>query len=48
MTIELELPAWYVDSVELDDLGTGAGAPFFLLVNRNPEPDETEIGRAHV
>lgn len=43
MTIELELPAWYVDSVELDDLGTGAGAPFFLLVNRNPEPDETGV-----
>jgi phage tail-like protein len=35
---ELELPAFYVDAIVLDDTATGIS-----LVNRIPEPDETQV-----
>ena len=43
MSIELELPVWYIDDVQLDDLGSGAGAAYFEILNRNPEPDQIGI-----
>ena len=43
MSIELELPVWYIDDVELDDLGSGAGAAYFEILNRNPEPNQIGI-----
>lgn len=43
MSVVLDLPAWYVDGVVLDDLGLGLGDEYLRVINRNPEPDEVEV-----
>ena len=39
--IWLEIPAFYVDAVVLDET---PGATYFLVLNREPEPDEPGVG----
>jgi len=43
VSAEVEIPAFFVDAVVLDDLGTGAGDPWIQIVNRDPEPGETGV-----
>jgi phage tail-like protein len=43
MTTLLELPAFYVDAVLFDELGLGAGAVYLDVIDRNPDPNETEV-----
>lgn len=43
MSVFLELPAFYIDEVVFDDLGLGAGAEFLAILNRNPEPSESQV-----
>lgn len=40
MSAEVEIPAFYVDAVLLDDLGVGA-VPWLTVYSRNPAPVET-------
>lgn len=39
----LDLPAFYVDEVVLDDLGITPADPFLVVFNRDPEPGETQV-----
>lgn len=43
MTVSLELPAIWIDSVILDDLSLAAAAPYFRAINRIPEPSTIQI-----
>lgn len=46
MTVELELPAVWIDQVVLDDLGLPLADPYLQLINKFPEPDQEVIPRA--
>ena len=39
----LELPAFYIDEVVEDDLGLAAAVPYYLVINRDPEPGQVQI-----
>ncbi len=41
--VYLELPAFYVDEVVEDDLGLAAAVPYYLVINRDPEPSQVQI-----
>jgi len=43
VTVFLELPAVWLDQVVLDDLGLGAGDPYFRVINRDPEPLQDQV-----
>lgn len=43
MSVELEIPAFYVDAVVLDTLNSVAGVAWFEVFSRTPEPNETEV-----
>lgn len=43
MTVEVELPAVWLDQVVLDDLGLAPGAPFQRVLNRIPEPGAINV-----
>lgn len=43
MSVQIELPVWYVDDLQFDDLGLGAGASYFEIFNRKPEPNQTGV-----
>ena len=43
MTAILELPGLWIDQVVLDDLDLIAAAPYFRVINRNPEPGQFQV-----
>lgn len=43
MTVFIELPGFFIDAVNFDELGIGAGAIYLEVINRSPEPDQEEI-----
>ncbi len=42
-SVYLELPAFYVDEVVEDDLGLAAAVPYYIVINRDPEPSEVQV-----